>query len=49
LSPGYLDGARALAAERLQTAGIRLAGRLNAAFQGPGGCDSEVASRQPTH
>ncbi|MDH4022851.1 MAG: S1/P1 nuclease [Gammaproteobacteria bacterium] len=45
LSPGYLDTARALAAERLQTAGIRLAGRLNAAFAGPGGCDSEVASR----
>jgi hypothetical protein len=45
LSPGYLDAARALAAERLQTAGIRLAGRLNAVFAGPGGCASEVASR----
>jgi hypothetical protein len=45
LAPDYLDAARALAAERLLTAGIRLAGRLNAAFQGPGGCDGEVASR----
>jgi len=45
LSPGYLEGARALVAERLQLAGIRLAGRLNAAFLGPGGCPGEVASR----
>jgi len=45
LSPDYLEGARELVAERLQVAGIRLAGRLNAAFPGPGGCRPEVASR----
>jgi hypothetical protein len=49
LSSGYLDGARALVAERLEAAGIRLAGRLNAAFAGPGGCPGEVASRQASH
>ncbi|TFG82499.1 MAG: hypothetical protein E4H19_13005 [Chromatiales bacterium] len=49
LPSGYLDEARALAGERLQIAGIRLAGRLNAAFRGPGGCAGEVASGEPTH
>jgi len=45
LPPAYLDGVRALAGERLETAGVRLAGRLNAAFRAPAGCAGEVASR----
>ncbi len=49
LPAAYVDAARVLAEERLKIAGIRLAGRLNAAFPGPGGCTSEVASRWPTH
>jgi hypothetical protein len=49
LPSSYLDEVRALATERLQIAGVRLAGRLNAAFRAPTGCAGEVASRQPTH
>lgn len=45
LPPSYLDGVRALADERLQLAGVRLAGRLNAAFGARAGCAGEVASR----
>jgi hypothetical protein len=45
LPESYLAEARGLAGERLQIAGIRLAGRLNAAFRAPAGCAGEVASR----
>ncbi len=45
LPSGYLDAARALVEERLQIAGVRLAGRLNAALGAPAGCAGEVASR----
>lgn len=45
LAPDYLEAARALTRERLKIAGVRLAGRLNAAFAAPTGCSGEVASR----
>lgn len=49
LSPAYLGDVRSVLGQRLEMAGVRLAGRLNAALGAPAGCRPEVASSGTTH
>ncbi len=48
LSPAYLEDTRAVLNKRLELAGVRVAGRLDAALGAPPGCQPEVASRHAT-